>query len=359
MVAAAERAEQAGSEQYHDSHMGAIFKEGFSFSGYERDFLALNLGQGKFLDISGISGVDSISDGRGAVFADLDNDGDLDIFLTTAQREAHYLFRNNVGQANCFLRVTLEGRAAGRDAYGAVVRVKTSRGIQTKLKTGGSGYLSHHDSRLLFGLGQDERAEWIEVTWPGGLVERVEPPSSNSSILVVQGEGARPLAERGFRLIDPLDPESALLARIGVRKGERLPELTLRAADGATVRLSQLLRPGRRTLLNFWATWCAPCARELPELQRLASGLARAGVDLVGVSVDLETAGEVPAYVAARGLTFPNYVTDEAELARLYPRGELTVPLTLLLDSSGRVIEAHSGWSPRAERALSRITAGG
>ena len=161
MVAATERIEQAGSETYQDDHMGAIFKAGFSFSGYERDFLALNAGGGKFLNISGVSGVDSISDGRGSVFADLDNDGDLDIFLTAMQREAHYLFRNNVGQRNGFLRVELEGDRGGRDAFGAVVRVKTSAGILTKVKAGGSGYLSQWDPRLTFGLGAASHAEWV------------------------------------------------------------------------------------------------------------------------------------------------------------------------------------------------------
>ncbi len=56
-----------------------LLATGFSFSGYERDQLMLNLGEGKFLDISGVSGMDSITDGRGAVFADFDNDGDLDV----------------------------------------------------------------------------------------------------------------------------------------------------------------------------------------------------------------------------------------------------------------------------------------
>ncbi len=80
MVAAAEQTENAGNQQYHGDHMGAIFKEGFSFSGYERDLLAMNLGNGKFLDVSGVSGVDSISDGRGSVFADFDNDGWEDLY---------------------------------------------------------------------------------------------------------------------------------------------------------------------------------------------------------------------------------------------------------------------------------------
>ncbi len=55
-----------------------MFGEGFSFSGYERDPLYLNTGAKKFIDISGVSGIDSITDGRAGVFADFDNDGDLD-----------------------------------------------------------------------------------------------------------------------------------------------------------------------------------------------------------------------------------------------------------------------------------------
>ena len=83
MVAATEEQEKAGNEQYQSKHMNAIFQEGFSFSGFERDHVALNLGSKEFLDISGISGLVSVSDGRGSVFADLDNDGDTDVLLTT------------------------------------------------------------------------------------------------------------------------------------------------------------------------------------------------------------------------------------------------------------------------------------
>ena len=57
-----------------------MFGEGFSFSGYERDPLYLNTGARKFIDISGVSGIDSITDGRAGVFADFDNDGWEDIY---------------------------------------------------------------------------------------------------------------------------------------------------------------------------------------------------------------------------------------------------------------------------------------
>ena len=362
VVAASERVEQAGSEDYHEDHMGAIFKEGFSFSGYERDLLMLNLGDGHFLDVSGVSGVDSITDGRGSVFADLDNDGDTDIFLTTAQGEAHFLFRNNVGQDRGWLRIDVEGTAAGRDAYGTVVQVKSTAGLQTKIKSGGGGFLSHHDGRLLFGLGDDDAAEWVEIVWPGGETQRIDDVPLRTSLRVVQGQdGYVEVAENRFSLVDPLPRDEAFLARLGIRKGEFLPDLALLGADGKATGLSELLRPGRRTLVNFWATWCVPCAEEMPELQRLDPRLERAGVDLLGVSVDLDPSADVPGYVAARGVTYPIYTTDEATLDRLYPTGEATVPLTLLVDEQGRIMEILSGWSERTERKLERFaqSAGG
>jgi len=358
VVAASEKVEQAGSEGYHENHMAAIFKEGFSFSGFERDLLAMNLGDGTFLDISGVSGADSISDGRGTVFADFDNDGDTDIFLTTAQREAHYLFRNEVGNDNGFLRIDLVGVQSGRDAFGAVVRVKTSAGVQTKIKSGGGSFLSHHDPRLLFGLGDEGQAEWVEVVWPNGASRRFEAVPAGSSIRVVQGDAAyETVAEERFRLVDPLQRDRTFLAGLGFQEGERFPDLALETTAGKTSSLHSLLRPGRSTLVNLWATWCVPCASEIPELQKIYTDLAGAGVDLVGVSVDLDTAGNVPEYIRSRGVTYPVYVTDEAALDALYPRGEAVVPLTLLLDDHGMILEIHRGWSEGTETALHRLLA--
>ncbi len=360
MVAAAEQAEEAGGQAYHADHMGAIFDEGFSFSGYERDFLGLNLGNGEILDISGVSGVDSISDGRGSVFADFDNDGDLDIFLTAAQRKAHYLFRNDVGTDRGHLRVTLEGDAGGPEAYGAVVRVKTSRGVQTKLKAGGSGYLSQSDPRLLFGLGDDPRAEWVEVRWPGGAVSRIPDVPAGASLRLVEGrDGPDRVVERAFALADPLPAADAFLARLGIRRGEPFPDIALRTPGGEATGLDRFLADGRRTLVNLWATWCVPCAAEIPELERLSPALARHGVDLVGISLDLDTADAVPAYLAERAVSYPVVLTDEAALDTLYPTGEATVPISVLLDRTGTVLEIYPGWSDATASALERLARGG
>jgi hypothetical protein len=172
---------------------------GRSLSGHERDVLYLNLGTKRFLDVSGVSGIDSETDGRAAVYADFDDDGDPDILVTSHQ--GVLLFRNEIGQDAGHIRVSLEGTRSGRDAYGAVVRVKSSAGVQAKVKAGGEGHLSQHDPRLLFGLGKDHRAEWLEVTWPSGLTQRFGPVPAGQSIRIREGEpGVQVVKERPARL---------------------------------------------------------------------------------------------------------------------------------------------------------------
>jgi hypothetical protein len=158
---------------------------GRSFAGYERDTLYLNLANKRFLDISGVSGIDSPSDGRAAVYADFDNDGAMDIFVTTLS--GNLLFHNEVGAAAAHLRISLEGTRSGRDAFGAIVRVQSAAGIQAKVKSGGEGHLSQHDPRLLFGLGSASEAAWVEVRWPSGLVQRFEHVPANRSVKLTEG----------------------------------------------------------------------------------------------------------------------------------------------------------------------------
>ena len=217
-----------------------IFDQGFSFSGYERDSLFMNREGKKYYDIGGASGIDSITDGRAAVFADFDNDGDYDIFLTTIQGPSHLLFRNNVGQDNHWLRIILEGgREVGRDAFGSVVRVKTSAGTLTKVKAGGSGFLSQHDPRLLFGLGQDEKAQSVEVTWPNGKVESFSgDANAKTTLLLRQNTGkAELVAVAKTSLPDPPTKAQLLASSLKIKLGEPMPDLALQTLDGKTLRL--------------------------------------------------------------------------------------------------------------------------
>jgi thiol-disulfide isomerase/thioredoxin len=350
--------EKQGKGALRNDQDRLMFGEGFSFSGYERDPLYLNTGAKKFVDISGVSGIDSITDGRAGVFADFDNDGDLDVFSTVIQGQAHLLFRNNVGQENNWLRVLVEGgKASGRDAFGAVVRLKTSAGTLTKIKSGGSGFISEHDPRLLFGLGRDAAAQSVEVTWPNGRVEKFEGEfKAGASVVLREGAGrAEGVALGRARLPDPLTRAEAFARGLKVAVGRPAPDLALQTLGGSQSSLRGLLKPGRRLLVNVWATWCVPCRAEMPELEALRARLAAKGVDLVGLNVDTEPDADVRGFLKENRVGYPVFVGGVPAIERLYATDQLSVPMSILVDDKGVVTEIIPGWSPATRRRFSAL----
>ncbi|MCY7375114.1 MAG: redoxin family protein [Pyrinomonadaceae bacterium] len=338
-----------------------MFGQGFSFSGYERDPLYLNLGTKKFMDVSGVSGIDSITDGRAGVFADFDNDGDLDVFSTTIQNQAHLLFRNNIGQDNNFLRIALEGDAkTGLDAFGAVVRVKTSAGTLTKIKSGGSGFISQHDPRLLFGLGKDAKAEWIEVTWANGEVERFAGEGANgATMLLKKGSGkAASVKLTKANLPNPLTKAEIFAQSLKIKIGKPLPDFALKTLAGATSSMTKQRKAGRQTLINVWATWCLPCAAEMPELEKMRARLAARGVDLIGLNVDAEKNVNIKKYAADKRVTYPILVGGITAIEQIYATDELSVPLTILVDEKGIVKDLIPGWSAETRRKFAGMIGG-
>lgn len=341
-----------------------VLRLGFSLSGFERDLVSLNRGPERgFVDVSGVSGADSLTDGRGAAYADLDNDGDLDMIVTSQpsrmrrwdERE-RFLFRNQLGQDAGWLRVALQGTRSGRDAFGATVRVKTPRGIQTKVKSGGTGFLSQSDPRLLFGLGDADAASWVEVSWPSGARTRVAGVRAGASLRFVEGEAEpRQVTEPRAPLPEPAAEEALRWGAFSVEQGQAMPPIAVRAAgDQAEQPLDKALG-GRPTLVSFWATWCSACRDEMLTLQRhhqqvVAEG---AGLRVVGVSVDdAETAGAIPAVLEATGVTYPNFVAAKADWGRIFAGGTPAVPLSWVVDADGRIIDAFSGWNRDTRRRL-------
>lgn len=129
--------------------------------------------------------------GRGAAYGDYDNDGDLDLLLTTNNGPARLLRNDNANQ-NDVLRLKTIGAKANRNGIGAKVVVKTSRGrtIHSMVRTG-SSYCSQSELPLVFGLGNPEEGTTltIEITWPGNQKDRIADVKPNQFITVQEGKG--------------------------------------------------------------------------------------------------------------------------------------------------------------------------
>jgi len=107
---------------------------------------------------------------RGAAFADFDNDGDLDVVLTTNHGPAH-LYRNDQTTSNRSIRFTLTGTRSNRDAIGARVRVYVASRQSSLMVRTGSSYLSQSELPLTFGLGNSAGIDKVVVNWPSGASE--------------------------------------------------------------------------------------------------------------------------------------------------------------------------------------------
>jgi enediyne biosynthesis protein E4 len=157
----------------------------------EPPHLFRNLGGGKFTEVTGQMGKSFAAPkvGRAAAYADIDNDGFLDVLLTTNAGPA-YLFHNE-GGANHSLRIKLVGSKSNRDGIGAVVQVKAGADKQSRMLRSGSSYLAQSELVLTFGLGAETKADEVEISWPSGQVDRLPNVSAGQTVTVEEGKGVR------------------------------------------------------------------------------------------------------------------------------------------------------------------------
>jgi len=147
-----------------------------------------NLGNGSFQEITPApgSGLDLRIIGRGAAYADYDNDGDLDLLLTANQGQAS-LLRNETPRSGHFLRVITQGTRSNRDGIGAQLRLHTDgRQLSGMVRTG-SSYLSQSELPVTFGLQPREQLDRLEVFWPSGRREVFRHLQPDTTVVVREG----------------------------------------------------------------------------------------------------------------------------------------------------------------------------
>jgi len=127
--------------------------------------------------------------------------------------------------------------------------------------------------------------------------------------------------------------EEVKKTREGISEGEITPDFTLKDLKGMEVNLKEFR--GKVVLLNFWATWCPPCRKEIPSMVELYKRYKDKGVEIIGVNLDKIDRSGVEKFNSEYNINFPILLDPSGRVAALY--GIVALPTTLLLDRKGKI----------------------
>ncbi len=346
-----------------ESSLADLIQSGFSLSGREPNCCFLNLGDGRFADVSHVSGFGFDDDARAIGLTDWDFDGDLDLWVVNRNGPMLRLLRNDLPPGKHFLKLRLRGTQCNRDAIGARVELYLPGQKVPLLRTlrAGEGFLSQSSKWLHFGLGEHKRVEKIVVRWPHGQAETFTVPDVDRHYLLVQGAGRAepwsPPTSRQAKLVrSPLPrPKAKTPPRVVFPYRLGLPELSFRTDRGRLTSWDRLR--GRPALVVLWASWCQPCIRELRSLREHHPRLREQGLELLALCVDGvlgDGQGAAEALLQARQEWKLSFELGEATgetVERLQQfldtvfvrREQLAVPTSFLLDRQGKLVVLYRG----------------
>jgi enediyne biosynthesis protein E4 len=159
---------------------------------YKEPLLLFRSNGKSFTDVSSQSGpvFERTFPARGLALGDFNNDGGVDVLISNNDGPP-LLLRNNIGKNNHWLGVRLVGRKSNPDAVGARLRYQAGDLRRSRMKVGGGSFLSAHDPRLVLGIGNRTKMDWLEVTWPqpSGAIERFTNLPLDRYISLVEGTG--------------------------------------------------------------------------------------------------------------------------------------------------------------------------
>ncbi len=148
----------------------------------------------------------------------------------------------------------------------------------------------------------------------------------------------------GYLLLGSREPSTANAMKMELPARElsgTAPSFTLSAIDGKTVSLADFR--GKVVILDFWATWCPPCRREIPDFVSLQKQYAGQGLQIVGIALD--EPDKVQMFAQANQMNYTVLLGDDEVSARY--GGISGIPTTFIIDRTGKIVERFEGFRPR------------
>jgi tetratricopeptide (TPR) repeat protein len=321
-----------------------------TWSGYERNVLYLNNGDGTFSDVSGVAGADFLEDSRTFALADFDHDGRVEVALKNRNGPQLRLLKNVMPQLPPAIAFRLQGKKSNRDAIGAVVTIETNAGRQDRFVQAGSGFLAQHSKEVVFGLGESKGPIKAKIRWPSGFEQRIEDLPANHRIWIeeesppVRMEAFASPAKRGEANVVsssgraeqlPTQVETWLLVPVAA------PDLSFSNSQGKPALLSAWR--GKPVLLHFGSDELPDWEGQLASFQKVHDRWLGEGLQLILVNV-------AEARVTG-GWTFP-VVTAPPELVAVYNllygrifdrHRDMSLPTAFLIDAQGNIAKIYQG----------------
>lgn len=123
------------------------------------------------------------------------------------------------------------------------------------------------------------------------------------------------------------------------------PDFTLPTSDGKTLKLSDL--KGKIVIIDFWATWCPPCRKGIPDLISLKKKYGSKGLEIVGISVDQpETKPEVVPFIKEYGINYPVVYSNNSVVQQY--GGIRSIPTSFIIDREGKIVASYVGLYPES-----------
>ena len=343
-----------------------------TWSGFERNVLYLNNGNGTFSNVSGVADMDFVEDSRTFALGDFDQDGRLEVVLKNRNSPQLRYLKNIIPELPPAISFRLSGRKSNRDAIGAKITIETDSGRQTRFVQCGSGFLAQHTKEVFFGMGPAQTVRKARIRWPSGLTQELHDLPLNHRIWIEEGQP--PSRTEPFRSFSPtalpVPKPPAIPSEILPTQSETwllisipAPQFSLPDLSGQMATFSS--NSGKPVLLHFWSESTAGADKCLDELERLHSERPPSAPEIFAIHVDDLASGTSTSLPSTyRQYSFP-ILAATAEIVGMYNliyrrifdrHRDMSVPLTFLIDPTGNIVKLYRG--PITAKQLAADTQG-